>query len=116
MRIEQSFRTLKSHQFGFSFEDTQSQTAERLLMLILVHALPLLVLWIAGRIADRRALRPSYESNARRTRTTISIITLGWLALTEHVVRLTIADFIPQIGPPIPLGLADLPAGTALRI
>ena len=100
MRIEQSFRTLKSHQFGFSFEDTQSQTAGRLQMLILIHALALLVLWIAGLIADRRALRPAYESNARRSRTTISIITLGWLALTEQAIHLTARDFTQAIGPP----------------
>lgn len=107
MRIEQSFRTLKSHQFGFSFEDTQSQSASRLQMLILIHALALFVLWIAGQIADRRALRPAYESNARRSRTTISIITLGWLALTEQAVQLTASDFMQSIHPPPDLSCGD---------
>lgn len=55
-------------------------------MLILIHALALLVLWIVGLIADRRTLRPAYEFNARRSRTTLSIITLGWLALTQQAV------------------------------
>lgn len=92
MRIEQSFRTLKSHQFGFSFEDTQSQTAERLQMLLLIQALALFVLWCTGILAERQALRPRYESNARRTHPTISIVTLGWLVLAEQAVQLRLCD------------------------
>jgi hypothetical protein len=92
MRIEQSFRALKSHQFGFSFEDTQSQMAGRLQML-LVQALALFVLWIAGVAAERQALRPAYESNARRTHPAISLITLGWLVLAEQALRLRLDDF-----------------------
>ena len=102
MRIEQSFRTLKSHQFGFSFEDSQTQAAVRLQMLVLIHALAMLVLWIAGRVADQNHLRPAFESNARRTRTTISIITLGWLALTEHAVRLSHDNFFNALSAPPP--------------
>lgn len=102
MRIEQSFRTLKSHQFGFSFEDTQSQTAERLQMLLLVQALALFVLWIAGVRAERQALRPAYESNVRHTHPTISLITLGWLVLAEQALQLRLEDFRA-----LPLTVAD---------
>lgn len=93
MRIEQSFRTLKSHQFGFAFEDTQSQTAPRLQMLLLIHALALLVLWVAGLQAECYHLRPHYEANARQSPSTISLVTLGWLALTEQALHLTASGF-----------------------
>ncbi|MFZ5560199.1 MAG: transposase [Pseudomonadota bacterium] len=93
MRIEQSFRTLKPHRFGFSFEDTQSQTVERLQRLLRVQALALYVLWIAGTLAERQVLRPRYESNARHTPPTISVITLGWLVLADQALRLTRDDF-----------------------
>lgn len=109
MRIEQSFRTLKSHQFGFSFKDSQSDGAPRLQMLLLIHALALFLLWIAGRIADQQSLRPQYESNARRSRTTISIITLGWLALSEQAIRFTYDGFIRACQAPPPL-LPEHPA------
>lgn len=103
MRIEQSFRTLKSHQYGFSFKDSQSHGAPRLQMLLAIHALARFVLWIAGRIADQQHLRPEFEANARRSRTTISIITLGWLALTEQAIRINYDAFVRACREPPPL-------------
>lgn len=110
VRTEQSFRVLKSHPLGFSFEDSQTQTAARLQILVLIHVLALLVLWIAGIIADQNHLRPAFESNGRRIRSTISIITLGWLALTEHAVRLRYDDFVNALllPPPLPHFPSDL--------
>ncbi|MBB1628609.1 hypothetical protein A9974_25545 [Achromobacter sp. UMC71] len=65
MSIECTFRSLKSHQFGFSFEDSQSAGAARLQVLLLIHALATFLLWLVGKLAEREKLRPPYESNNR---------------------------------------------------
>ena len=78
-------------------------------MLLVIHAPALLVLWSAGRIADQQNLRPAFESNARRSRTTISIVTLGWLALNEHAIRLTYDAFVRACEEPPPLLLQPVP-------
>lgn len=48
MQIEQSFRDLKSHRFGCAFEDTLTRDAQRLEMLLLIHALASLAAWLEG--------------------------------------------------------------------
>lgn len=53
-RIENTFRTLKSLQFGFGFEDSRSRQPERLATLLLIHALSLLLVWIAGWATNHR--------------------------------------------------------------
>lgn len=82
MRIEHSFRTLKSHQFGFAFEDSQTRIADRITVLLLIHALALLLAWIAGWAAQRAGLHRQLKSNADRSQTSMSIITLGCMALS----------------------------------
>lgn len=92
MRIEHSFRTLKSHQFGFAFEDSQSRSAERIAVLLLIHALALLLAWIAGWAAQRTGLRSQLKSNADRQQTSMSIITLGCMAISMLQLHLSDHD------------------------
>ena len=93
MRIEQSFRTLKSHQFGFGYEDSQSRGAARIAMLLLIHLLAVFLAWIAGITARRRGLQDQCRSNSDRKRHTLSDITLGWMVLAAKLLTLTQACF-----------------------
>ncbi|HSW12367.1 MAG TPA: IS4 family transposase [Solimonas sp.] len=106
MRIEHSFRTLKSHQFGFSFEDSQTRRPERLAALLLIHALALLLAWIAGVAAQRAGMQRRLNSNAIEHRATLSIISLGWMALTMIQLHLSDHDVAAALALP-----ATLPYG-----
>lgn len=108
MRIEHSFRTLKSHQFGFGFEDSQSRHPDRIAALLIIHALAVFLAWIAGWAAQRVGLHHQLKSNANnRQRKTLSIVSLGCLALSllrmplsaRHVVAALAAPLAP---PPLP--------------
>lgn len=107
MRIEHSFRTLKSHQFGFAFEDSQSRSPDRIAALLLIHALALFLAWIAGWAAQRTGLRHQLQSNAGRKRASLSIITLGWMALSMLHLHLTDLDLAAALHPPPPLPSPD---------
>lgn len=67
MQIEESFRDLKSHRFGMGFEDSQSRKAERLQMLLLIHALAQWVAWLMGLAAITLRLDRLLAPNASRT-------------------------------------------------
>ncbi len=103
MRIEHSFRTLKSHQFGFAFEDSQSRSADRIAVLLVIHALALLLAWIAGWAAQRSGLHQRLKSNADRNQQNLSIITLGWMALRMIGLHLSEHDIAAALHPPPPL-------------
>lgn len=93
MRIEHGFRALKSHQFGFALEDSQTRSAERIAVLLMIHALALFLAWIAGCAAQRSNLHSKLRSNADRQHRNFSIITLGWMALTLLRLHLYQRDF-----------------------
>lgn len=82
MQIESSFRDLKSHRFGASFEDTQTRSAERLQMLLLIHLLATLVAWLAA-IATTR----SHELRFR-----VSMLRRGWEHLRRSGARIPAPD------------------------
>ena len=103
MRIEHGFRTLKSHQFGFAFEDSQSRSAERIVVLLLIHALALFLAWIAGWAAQRTGLSRKLQSNTDRQHRNFSIITLGWMALTMIRMKLSSTDIASALQIPSPL-------------
>jgi hypothetical protein len=84
-----NFRSLKSHQFEFAFEDSQSAGATRLQILLLIHALATFLMWLVGKLAENRKLRPAYESNNRKDRPTISLLTLGAMIYAERTLALT---------------------------
>jgi len=71
MQIEAAFRDLKSHRYGAAFEDTQTRTAARLEMLLLIHMLATLLAWIAA-----MASRAQHERRFR-----LSLLRRGW----EHL-------------------------------
>jgi len=103
MRIEHSFRTLKS-QFGFALEDSQTRTPERIAALLLIHALALFLAWIAGWAAQRTGLQQRLRSNITEP-ASLSIISLGWMALTMLRLQLSPRDFsaaLGTLGPPLP--------------
>jgi len=68
MQIEASFRDLKSHRYGCAFEDTQTRTAERLEMLLLIYMLASWMAWLC-------ALATIAE---REQRFRISLLRGGW--------------------------------------
>lgn len=107
MRIEHSFRTLKSHQFGFAFEDSRSRGSERIAVLLIIHALALLLAWIAGWAAERTGLRQRLKSNADRQHNTLSIITLGCMALSMLQLHLSDHDITAALQEPPPLATPD---------
>jgi hypothetical protein len=55
MQTEETYRGLKSHRFGWSFEDSPSTTAHRLAVLLLIGVLAALVVTLVGWLSERDA-------------------------------------------------------------
>lgn len=109
MQIEESFRDLKSHRYGMGFEDSQTRKAERLEMLLLIHALAQWVMWIVGLAAITHALDTFLKPNASR-KSQYSTVRIGkefilrgctGLLLHQLILREIPPDSVP---PPISKG------------
>lgn len=77
MQIEESFRDLKSERFGLGLHASGTKQAHRLCILLLIGALALFVLRLIGEVAKARQLQFEFQSNTRRSRAVLSVITLG---------------------------------------
>ena len=83
MQIEESFRDLKSERFGLWFSSNRSTQKDRLGVLLLIACLASFVLRLIGEVGKARQLQFQFQSNTRRSRPVLSVITLG-LQLVQH--------------------------------
>jgi hypothetical protein len=80
MQIEQTFRDLKSNQWGMGLTSSQTRNAKRLGVLLLIAALLSFTLWLIGLAARRSGYCIQYGSR-KKAATTLSILSLArhWL-------------------------------------
>lgn len=77
MQIEESFRDLKSERFGLGFSPCRSTQKARLGVLLLVACLASFVLRLIGEVGRAKQLDFQFQSNTRRSRPVLSVITLA---------------------------------------
>lgn len=84
MQIEQSFRDLKCDRFGCAFRYSLTRRAERLAVLLLIHALATFLAWLSALCVCVRSV-VSYGGilSARPTRH-YSLLRIGWEALRRR--------------------------------
>lgn len=83
MQIEESFRDLKSERFGLGFSANRTTQKDRLGVLLLVGCLAAFVLRLIGEVGKAKQLDFQFQSNTRRSRPVLSVITLA-LQLVQH--------------------------------
>jgi len=83
MQIEESFRDLKSERFGLGFSANRSTQKDRLGVLLLIACLASFVLRLIGEAGKAKQLEFQFQSNTRRSRPVLSVITLA-LQLVQH--------------------------------
>lgn len=90
MQIEEAFRDLKSDRFGLGLSASRSTQRQRLAVLLLIGALASFVLRLIGEAAKARQMQFQFQSNTRRSRAVLSVITLA-----RQVVQRGLAVFPP---------------------
>jgi hypothetical protein len=97
MRIEETFRDVKSARLGWSLEHAQSRTANRLAVLMLIAALAHYVAILVGQQAEAQRLQFAYQANSIKHRRVLSLARLGFLILEQEAQ-----------GPPLAIAHAHL--------
>lgn len=78
MQIEESFRDMKSHQFGLSMRYSLTRNQQRLTNLLLIGMLATYIALILGYQAERLKLQYRYQANTVKSR---RVLSLQYLAL-----------------------------------
>jgi hypothetical protein len=87
MQIEETFRDLKSHRFGWSAEDIRSKDPKRIDVLLLVAAFASVAMHVVGLAAADRNLQHQFQANTERRRTVFSSFFLAKLVLARNRAR-----------------------------
>lgn len=88
MQIEETFRDLKSHRWGFGLRYARTTNPVRLEVLLLVGVLATFVLWLLGLAATARQWMRHFQANTERGRTVLSTVFLGREMLRSHRLKL----------------------------
>lgn len=91
MQIEESFRDMKNHRYGFSFKHTLTQDINRLNNLLLIAAIVTFIAWLAGKVAEMKNWHRSYQSNTTKRRT-LSHFYLGMMILSSNDFQVNSSD------------------------
>lgn len=83
MQIEQAFRDLKNHRWGWSLRHCGTRSKSRLEVLLLIGAVALLCQQLVGIAAELRGLHHAHQANTIRVRRVLSVFVLGGLVLNN---------------------------------
>lgn len=84
MQIEESFRDLKCDRFGCAFNYSLTRHPDRLMILLLIHALASFVAWLMAMSLTAATDVTLGGIKSKRTRRHYSILRLGWEALRRY--------------------------------
>jgi hypothetical protein len=90
MQIEETFRDLKCHRWGFGLCYSQCHNTRRLEALLLLAALATLVVWLVGLAARALQLHRHLQANTEQRREVLSTFFIG-----RELLRRPIADLRP---------------------
>jgi hypothetical protein len=105
MQIDQTFRDLKSHRYGWSTRHIRSAHRQRVDVLFLVAALAAVAMHLLGLTIRGGVLARGLQANTERRRNVFSTFFLGRLVLQENLesklstqaLRVAIKDLIDRL-------------------
>lgn len=101
MQIEETFRAIKSHQFGLSARYIRTVDIQRWAVLMLLAAIVLISYWVIGVIGHYHGMQKIFQVNTSNKRQ-FSYFTLGKLIIEHHKLHeipesiLVLSDIITQ--------------------
>ena len=93
MQIEQSFRDVKSHQFGLSARYASTKSIYRWGVKMLLAAIVQMMFWIIGVIAHSQNYQRVFQANTVRDKKVFSYFYLGQLMIEFDKLQELIIDY-----------------------
>lgn len=101
MQIELTFRDLKSHRFGWGFEDARCRSCARAAVQIMLAAVASLVVLLVGLAAETMGLRKRYQANTISKRRVLSLVALGRAVIATTDIHVPVLHkHLPFVGIP----------------
>ena len=104
MQIEETFRDLKSSQYGMGLRHSKSRCPRRFDVLLLIAMLAEIILWLIGIVANHVGWQRQFQANTVKHRAVLSVVRLGkevrkranYLIREQHL-RWALHEYIKQV-------------------
>jgi hypothetical protein len=111
MQIEETFRDLKSHRYGWSLEDMRCKSPRRVDVLLLIASLAMVAMHTIGLAARQLNLQRGLQANTERKRPVFSTFFLAKLVIRRNLhlvlsaasLRSALASIVPLVGQHTPV-------------
>lgn len=104
MQVEETFRDLKSPQYGMGLRQSRSRCPRRYDVLLLIAMLAEILQWYIGIIARRLGWQRQFQANTIRHRNVLSVVRLGKevrrrqkYQLKESLIRLAWSEYLQLV-------------------
>jgi hypothetical protein len=87
MQIEESFRDVKSHQYGLGGRDIRTRCIYRWSIMMLLAAIVQMTLWIIGVIGHGMGYQKKFQANTVKDKKVFSYFYLGMLIVEHEMVK-----------------------------
>jgi hypothetical protein len=87
MQIEESFRDVKSHQYGLGGRDIRTRCIYRWSIMMLLAAIAQITLWIIGVIGHSMGFQKKFQANTVKDKKVFSYFYLGMLIVEHRMVE-----------------------------
>lgn len=77
MQIEEFFRDVKNHRFGWSLSDVRTASLRRATVILLLAVIAMVVMTLIGLSAEMRGIHRAYQANSIRHRRVLSLFVLA---------------------------------------
>jgi len=94
MQVEETFRDLKSHRYGWSTRHIRTSSARRFDLLLLIGALAAVAMHLIGVAIRGRRIARGLQANTERRRKVFSSFFLGRLVITQNLEPALSARFL----------------------
>ena len=101
MQIELSFRDVKSHRYGYAFEDSLTRKGKRIEVLLLLHTMAAFASWLVGMACETAGV-DQWLAPFRSKRRLYSTMRLGREALVRRWSNARLDELMEQIQKPCP--------------
>lgn len=92
MQIEETFRDLKSHRWGYGLQYARSRSTKRLEVLLLIGTLAMVATWLVGLAAKARGWDKHFQANTEKRRAVLSVFFLGRRVIRNSRFKLARSD------------------------
>lgn len=85
MTIEEAFRDLKSHQYGFALSTSRTTKMNRCEVLLLLSMLTTFIAWCLGNFAEKKGWHKQFQANSIYKRRVLSLVSLGCAVVRQRL-------------------------------